>query len=261
MNKNEIQKKKYIVENVIENIGILSISIIYTIIFMGFCINQIDSIEVYKESYCILDCFVFMMSPIYYMLMVVFPLILTFSFSTKNDFVAVHITKYNSWKHYLKVQEYKVFVYSILYACIFMLVVGIIGSIRVKADFNWNIEQSFFYMKSETTTNMSFIELLLVFLLICIIRNFIIQNILLASLWLKNNILYGIIAVFSIVFFELNQPKMGVLLRLYSLDYYIWSRQVLRLRMVYGVFVYVFIGIIAFYFITSRKEVIQIEKI
>lgn len=261
MKQNKSQMWKHIMENVLEHTGILVICTIYIMIYIGFSINQINGINAYQDIFCILDCYVFMMSPMFYMTLIVFPIIITLSFSTKHDFMAIRITKYNSWKQLLKMQEGKILIYSVIYALIFMLVVGIIGQFSVKAGFNWNVEQSYFYMKSETTTNMGLVELLMFLFLMCVIRNVIIQNILLISLWVKNNIIYGIIAVFCIIFFEMNQPLMSMLLKLYSADYYIWSRQALRLRMVYGVLIYCLIGIIIFRFITSNKEVIVIEKI
>ncbi len=261
MKQNESRTIRNIRENVLENKNTLIIFTVYIIIYMGFTINQINGISDYQDIFCIMDCYVYMMSPWLYMTMIVFPLIITFSISTKHDFMAIRITKYSSWKQLLKMQEGKIFTYSVIYALIFMAVAGIIGQFRVKVGFNWNVEKSYFYMKSETTTNLEFLEVLLFLFLMCVIRNIIIQNILLISFWVKNNIIYGIIAVFSIIFLEMSQPQMRILLKLYSADYYMWGKQALRLRMVYGVLVYCLIGIVVFHFITSNKEVISIEKI
>lgn len=261
MKQNKAYAQSYFRNNLIENAGVLLGSCVYSFLYMLFFLSQIEEIRAYQEVYCLLDCYVLMMSPLFYLGMMSLPIIFTFLCCTKHDFMAMRITKYPSWDYILKMQEGKLLVYSVLYAGIFMGMIALFAHFSVKTDFNWNLEQSYFYMQAETTTSMSYVELLFFFFILCVLRNFVMQNLLLLSLWGKNNSIYGIAAIFGIAIFELNNPKIRLLFQLFSPNYYIWSRQFLRYRMLFGVPVYALLGWVVFRMILARQEVLGNEKI
>lgn len=261
MRQSSSQIIKNILKNIAGNAGTLLILTLYCAFYIFISMNHMSIINVYKERMCLLDCYVLMMNSMPYMLMIVLPLIITFSYSTRHDFIALHITKYKCWRQLLKIQEMKILLYSVIYALIFMVLIAIITHLQVRELFNWRTEQSLFYMKTNITTNMKFSEILLLFFLLCVIRNFIIQNLFLLSLWRKNNILYGIIAVFVILFIEMNGHKTGLLFRMFSLDYYIWNNYRLRINMILGAIIYCLVISISFYYITANKELTDVKKI
>ncbi len=261
MRQSNSQIIKISLKNIAGNAGILLILALYCTFYIFVSMNHLSLIATYKERMCLLDCYILMMNSMPYMVMVVLPLIITFSYSMRHDFMALHITKYKSWRQLLITQEMKVLLYSVIYALIFMVLVAIFAHFKVKEFFNWKEVQSYFYMKTNITTNMKLFEILILFFFLCVIRNFIIQNLFLLSIWIKNNILYGIIAVLAILFMEMNGTKTSLLFRIFSLDYYIWNSYILRINMILGAIIYYLIISISFYYITANKELTDGKKV
>ena len=120
---------------------------------------------------------------------------------------------------------------------------------------------SYFYEKTERISEIGNIEFLMIVFIVSFIRNLIMSEIVLFSVWKKNTPIYGVIIVCIVICFESIMAKYPILFRLFAVDYRMWVEQSFRIQMLIGLVVYTGIFVICLKRIVRKKELMRNEKI
>lgn len=239
--------KKYIHNSVW--FGSLYIGIAFSLLYTGIRRNAY-----LKGDICKLDYGVFLMKPLQYTLLMTLPLILSTYLMYRNEFSYAFVIRWESWQKLLLWQRKKSMVSSFFYAAVFIGLVCLTNK-RIPI-YNWNIQGSYYFFQTHRTLSLHSAEVIFYLFLMCGIRNFIIENILLFSIW-KNSFLQGVGCICGISCFEIAQRKYQVLYRLISSDYPIWADPNSRLEIFMVTGGYFLIGYFLFRICISKKEIIE----
>lgn len=228
--------------------------ILLAFIYIGFLIYIfLKNTKIGGNLFCKADYLVNMMAPLNYFVVIVVPLVLHTFATFRTDFILSGILRYDSWKEILKKQEYEVLVLSICYA-LFLVVWNWIIFEKIPI-YNWNQIESYFYYKTDSVLKLHYSEVFIAILIMSVIRNFVIQNIVLIVWWQQKSPFIGILLACGIVICEIAKGKFMVLCNLITPTYYIWQFQDLRVKMVIGVSIYLILFCIGYSFILKKKEV------
>ncbi|MCX4269951.1 MAG: hypothetical protein OSJ62_15010 [Lachnospiraceae bacterium] len=229
-------------------------------LFMGIVFYLLCK-KIYRNIYferglCRLDYGVFIMKPLHYTLLMMFPLLFTVYLMHRHEFSYSFVIRCGSWRQLLSRQIKTNMISSFFYAAFF---VGFIFLADRKIPFyNWNIQGSYYFSQNHFILSLPAAEVVCYLFLICGVRNFIIEGILLFSLW-NHSFLQGIGCICGISCFEIAQQKYKIFYRLISFDYTLWANQNERLELLLAVFFYIFIGYLLFRSCINKKEIIKIE--
>lgn len=224
------------------------------ILFLFFYGNPIN-----KEYGCKMDGYVEFMYPLKYTIVILLPMIWNVFVNFRNDFSLLVVTRKQSWKKIFIEQEKKCIFYAILFASIIFLWISLLC---YSFPFcNWNNINSLYFFHAGTIADYSAWEMFFYIWIICIIRNYIIQHILLFFLWVKDSLLCGTLAVFLISGIEIGGKRSCLLLRLFSVDYSMWQDMRQKGKMLLGLLVWMIVGILLFLKAIKEKELLGDEKV
>ncbi len=205
------------------------------------------------------DGCVYMMRPLRYSIVVVVPMILQTFFSFRYQFSTAYVLRYHRWQELLHAQWKQCAVQALLYAGIFIAFCCLMQYGSGVPFYNWDMENSYFAWQAKTTMLLHPAEVIGYLWLMCAIRNFFIQSILLFFMWL-NAFLPGVMLLCVISCFEIAQAKVRIFYWLISPDYSVWSSRGYRIDMMIGICLYIMLGIKAYRYVLRRKELLAIEK-
>lgn len=229
------------------------------ILLCWFCIFlfivQDGEINYYGKYYSLADCYVRMLRPIAYsILMIPFLLVCTCR-SMKFDFCVPQLLRRKSKKEILIIQEIKLAGISLFYALIYALGVGLAGIKKTELMINWNNMNSVFCIKNRCTLpNISLANVIILFFIITFIRNYLFSNIILFIQWLCENATIGIFIVICISCFEITQEKVKIMLWIFTIDYPVWINQIRRIEMIIFALGYLLLAIFVFKIVINYKE-------
>lgn len=204
-----------------------------------------------KGAICRLDYGVFLMSPLRYAVLMFLPLMISTFLMYRHEFSYSFVLRYGSWKNLLFRQLKKSAGISFLYAV--FLIGWVCLTERRLPVYNWDIQGSYYFFQTHSILLLHPAEVVLYVCLMCVIRNVIIINILLFSLW-QNSFLQGVVFLCVINCFEIVQKKYRIFYWLISPDYTVWTNQNSRIEMFAITGIYFLIGYLLFRHCINKKE-------
>lgn len=212
-----------------------------------------------KGTICRLDDMVFLMKPLQYTLLMTLPLLISTYSMYRHEFSYLYLIRYHSWKNLWIWQIKRSMINAILYAAFLILIVVISQNGSGLSIYNWNKPGSYFFFQTYHILPLHAAEVILYLFFMCAVRNFIIENILLFSIW-QNSFLQGIIFLCMINCFEIVQKKYRIFYWLISSDYSIWIDQNSRITMFAVTGIYLLAGYRLFQYCINKKELTEHEK-
>lgn len=210
-----------------------------------------------KGGLCRLDYGVFLMTPLKYALLMMLPLIISTYLMYRHEFSYSFVIRYGSWRNLWICQIKKSVVSSILYAVFLMGWVYLEGS--GLPLYNWNTQNSYYFGQTYHVLRLHPAEVIGYVFLMCVIRNIIMENILLFFMWQKSFLL-GVVFLCALNCFEIVQKKYRVFYWLISPDYAIWTSQNRRIAMFVGAGCYFLAGYLLFRVCINKKELAGHER-
>lgn len=238
-----IEWKSYVLGSVLSWIGIY------------LFILQDGEIDYFGKYYSLADCYIRMLQPIAYSVLVIPFLLIGTCRSIKVDFCVPQLLRRKSKKEMLIIQEMKLAGMSLFYAIIYLIGVSIAGIKKTEVMINWSNMNSVFCIKTQCTMpNISLVHVIILFLIMTFIRNYLFSNIILFIQWLYENVTIGLFIIICICCFEITQEKAKVLLWIFTIDYPIWINQSRRIDIVIFGLGYVLIVFLIFKITITYKE-------
>lgn len=232
---------------------------IFGILLCWICIfwfiEQDGEINYYGKYYSLADCYIRMLRPIAYSILMIPFLLVGTCKSTKFDFYVPQLLRRKSKYKIFLIQEIKLAGISSFYALIYSFGVSLAGIKKTELMINWGNMDSVFCVKNQyTLPNISLANVIILFFIITFIRNYLFSNIVLIIQWLCDNVTIGILIVVCIICFEITQKKIKILLWLFTLDYPVWINQSMRIKMMIFGIGYLLLTIFVFKRVINHKE-------
>lgn len=240
-----------------QNCVFYAVEILFSWIELFFFCNQ-DIVLYSYGSYCSkADYFIRLMRPTAYSILNLIFVIFAAYQSIKNDFNVQRIIRFKSKKDLVHFQEIKLIFISLLFTITYAIGIFTISMTEVSTLINWDRADSVYWLETQTViANITFEKVILFFVVITFIRNFLFANIIVLSSWIFRNRIIGVLAVFAIIVFEIRQASVKVLLWLFTLDYPVWESSMRKMEMVIGIICYAIIGFIVIKKLCRSKEFI-----
>ena len=221
-----------------------------------FCfIVQDGEINYYGKYYSLADCYIRMLRPIAYSILMIPFLLIGTCRSTKFDFYIPQLLRRKSKKEIFLIQEIKLAGMSLFYALIYTLGVSLAGIKKTESMINWGNMDSVFCINNRCTLpNISLANVIILFFIITFIRNYLLSNIVLLIQWLCENATIGVFIVICISCFEITQEKVKIMLWIFTIDYPIWVNRSRRIEMLIFGFVYLLLAFLVFKIVIDHKE-------
>ena len=256
MRDNKKRKRNIAFETIEELSKLYGIAFCYCIVIGSKILSMFP---LRGAAFCVRNFFVLMMSPLWYSLLFLIPITITTISIIKHDFLPVCIIQNDSWKSLLWKQQKKLVFQSIWYTISFFSIVFFLTKgMRLE---NWNQMGSYFYQKTQRISEITTLEFFIILFILCLIRNYLIGDVILLSIWKKATPIYGVILLCCIICFEIVIVKFPIFLRLFTVDYIMWIEKNMRIQMVIGFFIYITIFSIGFQKMIKKKEWIRYERI
>ena len=254
MKDKEIRRNLLSFEKFIDYSKLYGAAFLYCL-FFGY--KGISMFPIQSEIFCRRDVFVTMTYPLWYSLIFLLPITITTISLVKYDFLPMCVIQNHSWKSLLWKQQKKIGMQSLFYSSVFLVVIFFWTSGMTVS--NWERMGSYFYQKTDSTSQVITIEFFIIIFIVCFIRNYIMGQVLLLSLWKKATPVYGVLLLCGIICFEMAIAKYPILLRLFTIDYFMWVDKTMRIKIVGGVLFYSIIFGIWFRQIVKKKEWIRCQ--
>lgn len=211
------------------------------------------------KIFSLADAYLHQMQPMAYTLLVVPFLIIAVAVSMKDDFYSTKILFYRSKWDILKEQIKRAMILSVYFAILYMVVTIIFGIAKNQVIYNWDKNESYFFINNYCKFQGLFWEVMLMYLFISILRNFLIATIIVLSKWYFKHIAIGFLITMGICITEAKQTmllpiQIKILLRIFFPTYEFWVSQTMRIKIVGIAILYAGILFFAAKVLVKKKE-------
>lgn len=235
---------------------VYGLSVCY-LLLIGY--KALNFFPIQSSIFCSRDFFVMMMYPQWYVLFFLLPIIITTICFTKHDFLLMSVLQYRSWKSLVWKQQKTLWIQAVVYTLMFMGLCFFYTN-HMKLS-NWEQLGSYFYQKTQSVIEIGNVEFFCLIFVLCFIRNYIMMQIVILSIWKKGTPIYGVLCLCCIFGIEVVSIQYTLLFRLFTMDYIVWKEQSLRIRAVVGVVVYSVLILMSWYRVIKKKEWLRHETI
>ncbi|WP_071396580.1 hypothetical protein [Bacillus tuaregi] len=239
---------KELLYNFRDNVTILLVFIFLfpVLIFLYLMWRITNTILPYGVGASLADCFVFVTDKFFFALLIVPMSVYLLQYLNKNDFNILFILRQKSRKILWTKHMFRTFIFSSLVTTYFTICTFIIGGFFSTSYINWNSISSIYYLaNNKVTDNVSILNVLVMFLIFCILLLTILNMLFQLLQWITNGYLFGWLVILSIGIWDMFQRTYAVMYGKLTISHSIWERSgYMNISIMYGIFVGLVIFII-----------------
>lgn len=245
---NEKKRKKIVIRIPALQIGIVYL-ILFTWIEMALAWDP-------NPAYCKMDFIINILSRIKFFILFFPPTIFVFLFSSMKDFNLFRVSRLKSRRNIWRSQVKRSLIHSVILATVFMLVA--LGCLPNEKNYNWDVNNSVYAFLTGGTLKYPAIVVLLIIYFCILLELFLIQSILLLSLWWKNTCTYGVILVCMIKISEVGGFQYGIIVNRIIAGYRLWSHPWKQVIGVTFIGLFVLIMWMLYKLLVGKKEFLRV---